>query len=1119
MNPSFLFKSAFLQVAFPFVAFFLTLLAAPQHGQAQVLYGSIVGNVTDSTGAIVPGAVVSIKQVETNQSRETATNEAGGYTFATIPSGTYILKVTKQGFSTATENQVSVTINTVTRVDVTLKPGEVTETVEVTSETALLQTDRSDVRAELDSRELRELPVPVRNYQSMLRTVPGFSVPTNEHSVPSNPSRALRYNVNGTSASSNNVRIDGASSYNIWLPHITAYVPPMEAIETVNVVTNSFDAEQGLAGGSAVNVQIKSGTNDFHGSAFEYHTDNALRARSFFLPTNQSKPKLVYNQFGGSLGGPIKKNKLFFFGDYEGTFDRRLADGRVSVPTQAMRNGDLTASPSRIFDPFTGNPDGSGKTEVTTKIIPSTSIDPIAQQILSFVPLPNLPVSGFVNDYYATGAYLFDRRAGDTKINWNASSKLNIYGRFSMMHFDLNSPLAFGEMGPILGTGGNPGRGWGNTYSYSIAGNYAFTPHTILDAHFGWTRMDTNSEQPGLDQNIGRDVLGIPGTNGTRRFEGGWPRFQITGFSTLGATEGYMPYYRSDPQYQYVANLGWIKRAHNIRFGTDLYRQHLNHTQPEHYTETQPASGGFRFDRGPTTIPGQSDSDYNAFAAFLLGAPANRGRILQVPDVYHTRTWSYSFFARDQWQVNRRLTLTYGTRYEYFPYPTRDTRGVERYDFSANEMLVCGLGSVPEDCGVSVSNTMFAPRFGFAYRATDSFVVRGGYGLTNDPFNIARSLRANVPVLLPFIENGPNTRVPVGHLQDGVPPIVVPDFSSGVASIGGNLGLNTTSTNFVRGYIQSWNLTLQKEFWKNLVGSVGYVATRQIKALGLLEQNYGFPGGGKTSQVLWNATGPDGLPFQRTADTQLVAPVGNSHYDSLQATLQRHFANGLQLNASYTWGKGIGIYNVRESTDAPAIKIPAFYYLNRAVFGFDRTHSFNLAGVYELPFGKGKKWVHKGAGNALAGGWQLNWLFSSYTGLPFGVSASGTSLNAPKNSQRADQVKPPQKLGGIGDTPFYDPTAFAPVTDARFGTAGFNALRGPGLVNLDFGLFRDFRMTEKWHMQFRAEALNCSNTPHFANPRSDVSGSKFMIIDSIANTGREPSGDERSFRFGLRLSF
>jgi len=408
---------------------------------------------------------------------------------------------------------------------------------------------------------------------------------------------------------------------------------------------------------------------------------------------------------------------------------------------------------------------------------------------------------------------------------------------------------------------------------------------------------------------------------------------------------------------------------------------------------------------------------------------------------------------------------------------------------------------------------MFAPRFGFAYRATDTLVVRGGYGITNDPFNIARSLRANVPVLLPFIQTGPNSRVPVGHLQDGIPQIVVPDFSSGVASIAGSLGLNTTSTDFVRGYIQSWNVTLQKEFWKNLVGSVGYVATRQVKALGLLEQNYGFPGGGKTSQVLWSA-------FQRDADTQLVAPIGNSHYDSLQATLERRFSNGLQLNASYTWGKGIGIYNVRESTDSPAIKIPAFYTLNRAVFGFDRTHSFNLAGIYELPFGRLKKGGHNGLSNALTSGWQLNWLFSSYTGLPFGVSASGTGLNAPKNSQRADQVKPNvQKLGGIGDTPFYDPTAFAPVTAARFGTAGFNALRGPGLVNLDFGLFRDFRMTERLHMQFRAEVLNFSNTPHFANPRSDVSGSKFMIVDNVVNSGREPSGDERAFRFGLRLGF
>jgi hypothetical protein len=900
----------------------------------------------------------------------------------------------------------------------------------------------------------------------------------------------------------------------------------MEAIETVNVVTNSFDAEQGLAGGSAVNVQIKSGTNSFHGSAFEYHTDNALRARGFFLPTNQGKPKLVYNQFGGTIGGPIKKDKLFFFGDYEGTFERRLADRRLSVPTMAMRAGDLSASPTPLFDPFTGTAANNDNDKRPMSKDLSGRINPISAKILSFLPAPNIPKADpndFVNNYYATGRYLFDRKSADTKINWNATSKLNIYGRFSAAHWDMNAPVAFGQMGQDL-AGGNPGKGFGNTYSYTIAGNYLLTPHMIVDAHFGWTRMDSSVEQPGLDQNIGRDVLGIPGTNGTRRFEGGWPRFEVTGFATLGVTLAFMPYYRSDPQYQYVANLGWTKGSHNIRLGMDLYRQNMNHTQAEHYTETQPASGGFLFNRDITAIKGSKVSEYNSFAAFLLGVPTNRGRILLVPDVYHTRTWSHSYYARDQWQVTQKLTLTYGLRYEYFPYPTRDTRGVERYDFATNKMLVCGLGSVPQDCGVSVSKTMFAPRFGFAYRVTDSLVVRGGYGITNDPFNIARSLRVNVPVLVPFIQRGDNVSPirdggSVQTMQNGIPAIPVPDFSTGIASIQGDFGLTTTAKDFVRGYIQSWNLTLQKEFLHNLVGSVGYVATRQVKAMGLLEQNYGFPGGGKSSQVLWNPVGPDGQPFRRDADTRLVGPVGNSHYDSLQATLERRFANGLQLNASYTWGKGIGIYNVEDSTDGPAIKIPAYYNLNRAVFGYDRTHSFNLAGIYEFPLGKGKKWINTGIGNALVGGWQANWLLSSYSGLPFGVSADGKGLNAPKNSQRADLVKPAQKLGGIGDSPYYDPTAFAEVTTARFGTVGFNSLRGPGLMNLDFGLFRDFRVTEKLHMQFRAEALNLTNTPHFGNPRSDRSGSKFMIVDSIVNSGREPAGDERVFRFGLRLAF
>src|SRR5713226_7732612 len=293
----------------------LALVAlAPITANAQVLYGSVVGNVKDTSEAAVAAANVTITNSLTGVSREAVTNEAGGYSFPNVPAGTYDLKVTKEGFTTFSQRQVGVTINNITRVDLTLKVGAVTETVTVAAEVAALQTDRSEVRAEIVSREMQNLPVPLgRNYQQLFRTLAGFAPPANAHSVPTNPSRALAFNVNGTSQSSNNTRIDGASSTVIQLPHIVAYVPSLEAIQTVNVVSNSFDAEQGLAGGAAISVQTKSGTNELHGSGFEYHNDQHLKARPFFLPASQSKPKQIFNQFGGAIGGRIKKDRVFYF--------------------------------------------------------------------------------------------------------------------------------------------------------------------------------------------------------------------------------------------------------------------------------------------------------------------------------------------------------------------------------------------------------------------------------------------------------------------------------------------------------------------------------------------------------------------------------------------------------------------------------------------------------------------------------------------------------------------------------------------------------------------------------------------------------------------------------------
>ena len=1115
----------------------LLALFGAADARAQVLYGSIVGNVRDASEAPVPAAIVSATNTQTNQSRQTLTTDSGGYTFSTLPTGTYDIVIRRDGFQTVTRSGIPVTINSVARVDVSLQVGTVNETVDVTAAAPLLQSDRSEVGAEIATRTLRDLPVPAgRNYQNLFVAVQGFSPPANQHSVPTNPARALRFNVNGTSASSNNVRVDGASQYNVWLPHITAYVPALESIETVNVVTNSFDAEQGLAGGAAINVQIKSGTNDIHGSAFGYHTDNKLKAKPFFIPQGERNPKRVNNQFGGNIGGPIKHDKLFYFLSYEGNLDRQFAFRNVTIPLLPMRTGNLSGSAAPIYDPATGNPDGTGRTPFAGNVIPADRIDPAAAKVIGLLPAPT---SGdrLVNNYYASAPYSFDRHIMDSKLNWNVSSKLSMYGRFSMLRYTMLNRQAFGDAGgpAISAAGDNPGTADGGTYSATVAATYVFTPTFIVDANFGYTKMNTQVEQARLNENLGLDFLGIPGTNGTRGFEGGWPRFQVTDFAEFGHPNEFMPYIRRDPQYQYVANASWTKGTHNLRFGADVARLHLNHTQPEFPGAFHGAAGGFTFNGGPTALnaPGApAPNQYNNFAAFLLGLPTRVGKILQVPDVYTTRTSMYSLFFRDQWQVSRRLTINAGVRWEYFPLPTRADRGMERYDFANNKMLVCGVGVVPEDCGVEIQKDNFAPRFGIAYRATDTVVIRAGYGITNDPYNLARPLRTNYPVLFVYNQEGANSFAPAGSLRTGIPPLAPPDLGNGIIDVPRNAAVNSLPEKFTRGYIQSWNLTVQKQIGANWSAQAGYVATRSIRQLGFLDLNVARPGGGNASRAYFQR-------FGRTVDTRVVGPVGNGQYDALQTSLERRFAAGMQFRVGYTWSKAMGICCNRDSDGTPEIHLPEYYNLNRAPTVYDRTHNFQASWIAELPFGPGRRWARDGVAAALGGGWQINGLFSSYSGRPFSVEAAGASLNAAGNRQRADQVKPEvKKLGGVGPgQPFYDPLAFRSVTDARFGTAGFNSLRGPGLVNLDAGLFREFRMTEQWRLQFRAEALNFTNTPHFNVPGNDDNVSRtnvsnmqlnsdgsirslgnFMQITGTTNTGRDGI-DERVFRLGLRLSF
>jgi len=1032
------------------------------------------------------------------------------------------------GFRTFTRENVPVTLNSITRVDAAMQVGQLSENVTVSADTPMLQTDRAEVRSELKARELVNLPVSLnRNYQYMFRVLPGFTPPAEAHSVPSNPSRALVFNVNGASRSSNNIRIDGVSTTNIWLPHVAAYVPALESLETVNVVTSSFDAEQGLAGGSAINVQIKSGTNQIRRSAFEYYTNEHLRTQNYFAPAGTPKGKWKYNQYGGTLGGPIVRNKLFYFVSYEGTRDQQNLTRTVSVPTAAIRSGDLRASATPIYDPFTGNANGSGRTAFDNNMIPANRLDPTALKLLALLPLPNLRnADGSIpetDNYFVQAPFVLNRWTVDSKVNWNATSKLNVFGRFSVLDFFTENGTNFGHelQGAPLGSS-NPGTGNGNTYNVSGGATYSLSNNLVMDAHFGFVRMNTGVQQSDLGEFKGLQVLGLPGTNGPNFYEGGTPLFDLDTYADLGTTDTFMPYFRSDDQYQGVMNVNWVKGGHNIRFGTDIYYQALNHTQPEiSGGDSFGARGGFRYQGGPTQILGGPGGNlYNAFASFLLGVPNRIGR-LKLVEPYTTRNWQYSLYVRDQWRASSKITISYGTRWEYFPVPTRADRGLERYNVDTNQMMIGGVGSVPKELGVKVSKTLFAPRVGMTYRPTEGLVLRAGFGVTNDPYALARPLRTNHPAVLNLLLDAPNSLAYVSRTSDGIPLIPDQDLGNGVIPVPSPITVFTLPDNFVRGQIRSWNVAVQKELRWGFTGEAAYVGTRQIDQLGFKELNWSPIGGGQAGRQL-------NQKFGRAGQTRLIAPIGDSQYDALQARLDHRFSKGIQFGVNYTLSKSTGIAGNPNSDGALRINIPEYYDLNKSLSDFDRTHVVNITNVTELPWGPERRWLNSGdLLSLIVGGWQVNNIVSFYSGTPFSVTASGTSLNAPENDQRADQVVSDVKiLGGIGrDNAYFDPLAFKPVTEARFGTAPFNVLRGPGVASWDLGVFRQFQMPRGLNLTFRMEAFNVTNRPRFSNPGGNVSNLRLnpdgtvQNLNGFATITSTQDGSERQVRFGVRLAW
>jgi outer membrane receptor protein involved in Fe transport len=1089
----------------------LCVIGAAIPGRAQVLYGSLVGNVTDATGASVPGAAIKITHIQTNETREVRTNDSGIYTLSTVPAGTYQVAISREGFRSFTAQDIEVRLNTVVRVDAQLEVGAQAEKVEVTAEAAALQTDRADVHSEFTSQAFVNLPQPTRIYQGLLGLMPGVSPPiAATGNIIGNPAKSMQFSADGTGRSGANVRIDGVSATGLWVQYWTSTVPSQEAIETVNVVTNSPDAEQGLANGAAVNVQLKSGSNQMHGSAYEYNIDSAFKSRPFFLPANQGIPKLIENDYGATLGGHIVRNKLFYFGSYESDPLRQGNATLATVPTAAIRGGDMSGTSNPMYDPNTGNPDGTGRTPFPLNQVPSSRFNSITQKLVAMVPQPNL--AGLTSNYYVNTPISYDLRKIATKLDWNATSKLRITGRIGDDAFNELQATIFGD---VL-SGPNYHVQKGSIFSTSISATYVLSPTVVLDGTWGLTWEHQLMLPPQSDVRYGSDVLGIPGTNlGQLPYAGGVPEFSPSSYTYYGYQYPAIEY--KDLSSQYTANATKVQGSHNLRFGLDLSRQHMNHV------EVKPTT--FAFTGGLTALNGgPSPNQFNSYADFLLGLPQNYSNAVQTVPWATLRTWQYSLYVRDQWQVSRKVTLNYGLRWEYYPVPTRVDRGIERYNFATNQYLICGKGSTPTDCGITVSKRLFSPRIGLAYRPTENFVVRAGYSLAPEQINMARdSLNTSYPMIATFSKTGANSYTAAGTLSAGIPTLAVPDISSGVVPLPAGASFTTDPQNFIRGYVQSWNFTLQKTIARGWIAQAGYVGTHTIHQHTRYNVNYGLPGGGAASQPFF--------PMGITGAITVVEPLETMHYNSLQTSLQRRFANGFSIQAAYTRSKWIGLCCDDSGDSQPSIPIPQYFNLNRALMPADRPNNFNISSMYELPFGKGKPLLSQNKlASALAGGWRLNGILSRFSGTPFSVSAATTSLNAPGSAQRADQVKPNVAiLGGVSPAPYFDPLAFAPVTTARFGTAGFNSLRGPSVGNLDLSIFRDFKVSERFNVQFRAESFNLTNSPHFSNPGANVSNLQLNTDGSVKNlngydqiTGvSAPSRntDERYFRFGLRIAF
>ncbi|HYP28587.1 MAG TPA: TonB-dependent receptor [Blastocatellia bacterium] len=1109
--------------------------------KAQAVYGSISGVVTDPTGAVVPGATVTITSVERGDSDTVTTNDSGLYVKERLLPGTYEVKVEAQGFRPQLVTKVAVNLDAQTKVDAILEPGAVGDTVTVTAaEGQLLKTDRADVATTFEERQITDLPILDRNFTKFILLTPGTQQLQWQHAASENPQGSTQIMVNGQHFSGTGYQLDGTENRDPILG-IIVINPNFEAIGESKVTSQNYDAEFGQAIAGIVSVQTKSGTNDLHGAVFVFRQNDEWQARNPFTQfqpdpiSGRLIPPTLKTQFGGAIGGPILRDRLFFFGDYQGTRSKIGGSRLLTVPTLAARSGDLSAYGVDIFDPLTGQ-------QFPGNRIPNGRLSPQALALLNLIPLPNAAgtENGTRNNFVASGSEIFDNDTFDVRIDNRVSGNFNLFGRYSFADYTRNGPQAFGAGGgrQLVSLGGLSKV---RNHSLALGFDYTLSSTMLVDFRFGFFKYGVNVLPNDFGTRPAADA-GIPGLNLDDTFTSGLFAAFISDNidrpsafrfgSGLDEFTGRCncPLDQQEKQYQFVTNLLKTWGNHTMKFGVDVRRAFNLRVPSDNHR-----SGELTFSQRRTgrVVNGVLQDEGLGLATFLIGDVTSFVRMVSTSTDARERQWRHFYYGQDTWRATQKFTLAFGLRLDVInPQSVNEPGNGGWVDPDTGEVIVGGVGGNSLNGGVE-NSLNWAPRLGIAYQLNDKTVVRAGYGRSYDlgVFGsvFGHTVTQNLPVLAIQNLTSPSEFGSVFNLQEGPPPFTAffgldaPPNQGGQpnASLPANGrfflpdGVRPRIVNFKQRLptVDAWNVTVQHQLTDTISLEAAYVGNKGTRVF--CGNNPDCEGNQPTLEGFGTVPRNNRRPFFNkfgwTQDVLLYCNCGDNRYNSLQTKFTKRFDNSYSVLAHYTW---------QRSTNYDR----DYFFIDRSInhgpSDFDRTHVFVLSQLAELPIGRNRRFL----GNIprsvdyLIGGWQFNSNTTIQSGLPFnvGFDTSGISDTGPN---RPDIIGDPN-TGGSRER-FFDPTVFAKPAVGTFGNLRRNALRGPNYWRTDASLFKKLRFTENKELEFRVEVVNLFNHVNLDQPDSFIGdpANPSPNAGRITNTAFGGADPQRNFQFALRFKF